>query len=482
MKILILYHLEGNKDRKTIYEHLYSFKKYSDAECTYINAYYHIPSSILKIRFDLVVYHYTFLGQKWGGTKLFRLFLKIHRKLKRLHGYKVAIPQDEYVYTQDLCSFFKEFGVRAVFTCLPQSEWEKVYPRKLSGLEKYVTVFPGYVDEDSLKQIRRYQKDHDKRALDIGYRARKLPYWLGYHALKKWQLTEQFLKVLPKYKLRYDLSNSYAEVFFGHDWYKFLSSCRVVLGCEGGASLYDPNGKIRKSVEKYVGKHPNADFWEVERECFPDLDGNLKLFSLSPRHFESCMTHTCQALVEGDYSGIFKKGLHYIEIKKDWSNIDEVLRKISDVEYCRRIADNAYRDIIGSGKYTYRSFVNLILESVEDKLPKGHQSHYRLAEFYPILDIRSYYFLVKAYMLFRRLAVISAGKLIVMRRYGKAFFRFYRQWLKKILKAKTIRKEKKKRAHILLRLFKKTLRYCIQNLTKIAISLERRYGPIKMSS
>jgi len=102
----------------------------------------------------------------------------------------------------------------------------------------------------------------------------------------------------------------------------------------------------------------------LEVACFPGLDGNLKLFALSPRHFEACMTRTCQALVEGEYGGILKPGVHYIEIKKDWSNIPEVIKQIEDVDYCERIADNAYRDIVESGSYTYRNFVQLVLEHV----------------------------------------------------------------------------------------------------------------------
>jgi hypothetical protein len=60
-----------------------------------------------------------------------------------------------------------------------------------------------------------------------------------------------------------------------------------------------------------------------------------------------------------------KPGAHYIEIKKDWSNITEVIKQIEDVELCERLADNAYRDIVESGLYTYRNFVRFIIDHVK---------------------------------------------------------------------------------------------------------------------
>jgi hypothetical protein len=137
-----------------------------------------------------------------------------------------------------------------------------------------------------------------------------------------------------------------------------------VLGCEGGSNLFDPDGTITRKVDEYQVKHPDANFEEVAEACFPGKDGNLNLYAISPRHFEACLTHTCQALVEGRYNDILTPGIHYIEIKKDWSNIAEVLGKIQDVAYCEHIAENADRDIVASGRYTYRKYVEMVLTHV----------------------------------------------------------------------------------------------------------------------
>jgi hypothetical protein len=61
---------------------------------------------------------------------------------------------------------------------------------------------------------------------------------------------------------------------------------------------------------------------------------------------------------------VLKPGLHYIEVKKDWSNIEEVISLIKDEVYCHTLAEKAYQDIILSEKYTYRKLVNEILSFI----------------------------------------------------------------------------------------------------------------------
>lgn len=39
---------------------------------------------------------------------------------------------------------------------------------------------------------------------------------------------------------------------------------------------------------------------------------------------------TCKLLMKGDYAGVFRAGRDYIEIKKDFSNLDEVIQKVKN--------------------------------------------------------------------------------------------------------------------------------------------------------
>jgi hypothetical protein len=368
LKILIVYYQESNAGtRNTIEEHLRCFERYSGHDCYYLNVAAGVPRYIDRIPFNIVIYHYTFCVCRNFRKKFHKQLIK-WAKLKRVSGHKIAIPQDEYLNTDILCKFFKEYSIEMVFTCLPESEWEKVYPQMLSGVKNFVTVLTGYVDELSLKRVSKYINNY--REIDVGYRARKVPYYLGRHGCLKWKIAEKFIDACKCRSLKLDISTDMTnDVLLGDDWYKFLSRCRTVLGCEGGSSLLDFDGTVRACVDDYMDRKPEASYSEVERECFPGMDGNLKLFAVSPRHFESCITRTCQILIEGEYAGIFKPGVHYIEIKKDWSNLEHVIKQISDHALCKRIAETAYADIIGSGLYTYRKFVQMVIDKCSGTPP-----------------------------------------------------------------------------------------------------------------
>ena len=363
----LVVHYEVEKiDRATISEHLNSFDKYLDGEVTYVNAFYGIPHFLSLFKFDVIIFHYTFLSQKWNGGYKFRKLLNKCEILKEISGYKIAMPQDEYVHSDLICDFVKEFKIDSLYTCFYEKDYEKVYPVSKTGNLHLETNLTGYVDSDALKKVASFYKPHKNREVDIGYRARKLPFWLGAHGTIKWRLTEIFTDACSKRNLNIDLSNDERKVFLGDSWYEFLSNSRVVLGCEGGASLLDVDGSIRARVDKFVKMNPGASFLEVEKNCFPGLDGNISLFAISPRHFEAAMTKTTQVLVEGSYHGIFKANVHYIELKKDFSNIEEVLDKVEDVAYCEKIAENAYREIVLSEKFSYLSFIQ--------SLPQKHLS------------------------------------------------------------------------------------------------------------
>jgi hypothetical protein len=158
-----------------------------------------------------------------------------------------------------------------------------------------------------------------------------------------------------------DLSTRAGDTFYGDDWYRFLAACRYTIGIEGGASILDRDGSVQACVDAQRWDTP---FEDLEAACFPGRDGELALFAISPRHLEACATRTVQILVEGAYSHVLKPGIHYIELRRDLSNLDAVLDYVAH-EDCRDIADQAYADIVASGRYTYRRLVR----DVERVLP-----------------------------------------------------------------------------------------------------------------
>jgi hypothetical protein len=56
--------------------------------------------------------------------------------------------------------------------------------------------------------------------------------------------------------------------------------------------------------------------------------------------------------------------VHYIQLKKNFSNFDEVIRLFKDDAFRHELTENAYRDLIASGRYTYQRF----LETFDEEL------------------------------------------------------------------------------------------------------------------
>jgi hypothetical protein len=49
--------------------------------------------------------------------------------------------------------------------------------------------------------------------------------------------------------------------------------------------------------------------------------------------------------------------VHYIPLKKDFSNFDEVVRIFKDSHRRKKLTDNTYKDLIASRRYTYAGFI-----------------------------------------------------------------------------------------------------------------------------
>ena len=119
------------------------------------------------------------------------------------------------------------------------------------------------------------------------------------------------------------------------------------------------------------------------------MDYNIKLFAISPRHFEAAICKTLQILVEGDYGNAFQPWKHYVPLKRDFSNIKEVLNFLKNEDQCQKIIDFAYNDIVLNKKYTYESFVVTIIENIRQNANSDSNPNffYKIAAYF--LDFRN---------------------------------------------------------------------------------------------
>ncbi|MBN1150595.1 hypothetical protein JXA84_05175 [candidate division WOR-3 bacterium] len=381
--ILIVYAYRDFPLRVAIKDHLYSFKKHSDSRCFYLNIQERkFPVWLSRVEFDLIIFHTIFLSSRWNRV----LFKKLKEKLmplKEIRALKAALPQDEFVNMDQVRDFIGDFNVEYVFSVSPPSEWEKIY-RDLAKSEfvKIKEVLTGYISESRIDKESK-KNNNLKRKIDIGYRAWKASFWLGKHGQLKSLVADKFKMKSLEYGLKTDISTRDEDTIKGEEWFDFLRECKYTIGVEGGSSILDDDGSIRERTEKYLEINPGASFKEVENNCFPGIDGNLGLFALSPRHFEACLTKTCQILVEGEYNGIFKPWVHYIPIDKEFKSLEKILDIVKKDDIRKEIAENAFRDIVLQENYTYKKFVQKIFETVfrEEKVKYKNNNRSQICYF-----------------------------------------------------------------------------------------------------
>jgi hypothetical protein len=410
--ILIVYSCRQVPLRGTAKADLFSFRRYVDENVFYLNAAVRsFPRVFARLPFDLIVFDSSFFSGLWS-PKRFAQSVERFTALRTSTAVKVALPQDEFINTDVLCDVLRALETDCVFSVAPESEWPKIYPSIDRTKVRFFSVLTGYLDEGVVAKIA--SLDAPERTIDVGYRAYRATPSLGRHGFLKTQIAKVFQEAAPREGLTVDISNRHEDAFVGDGWYRFLLRCKYTIGVEGGSSVLDRDGSITKKTEEYLAQHPGASFEEVEAACFPGLDGQFRLFALSPRHLEACATRTCQILIEGDYNGILTPWKHYIPLERDFGNLDEVLRLIKEDTLRADITENAYRDIVASGAYSYSGFANSVVTRAlgprpatqprERQMPAWGAWYARLAEalswvrpvIYGSVLVRAYYTLCRS--------------------------------------------------------------------------------------
>ena len=75
---------------------------------------------------------------------------------------------------------------------------------------------------------------------------------------------------------------------------------------------------------------------------------------ISSRHFDAIGTKTCQIMFRGRFNDILIADQHYFALERNFSNLDDVLRRFADACERRRIAENALAHILSMHTYQHR--------------------------------------------------------------------------------------------------------------------------------
>ena len=263
----------------TLRQHVAALQSYSVHRVHPIAVFGELPPRLQLERFDGIVIHYSLVACHDDYVSP-----AMRQAIAKFPGVKAMFIQDEYRHVNRTIAAMQAMGIHAVFTCVPSDEIEKVYPAaKLPNVIRH-NVLTGYVDE-SLIGLK--VRDPAQRPIDIGYRARKLPAWLGELGREKWNIGSRVAEDAPRFGLKVDLAYREEERLYGQQWIDFMTSCKSTLGVESGASVFDFGGEVQEAVESDAAQNPHLTFDELKDRHFAHLEGKIRLNQISPRCFEA---------------------------------------------------------------------------------------------------------------------------------------------------------------------------------------------------
>lgn len=360
----MMYHHPLRSDAATIMEHVSAFERHSRFRVWKINTALGFPRGLKKVKFAVIILHYSLFG--WHPFGLHQRFLEYVEESRE--SYKIAFFQDEYRFWPERIDLIKTLNVSCVYTLLESRLFAETYG-KYANIPTIVSNLPAYVSDEAVAIGRRAFKPHKERVIDIGYRGRKAPYYLGRGAQEKHLIAVEFVRRAGALGLRLDIETDEQKRIYGEDWIRFLADCKAVLGVEAGTTVFDIDNVVRPQYAAMCEGHPdirfpNRSFEEIHDALLAPHEDKIYYRTISARHFEAATLRICQILFQGKYSGILKPMVHYIPLKKDFSNFDEVIRMFRDQGVRHEIAENAYNDLIASGRYSYRH----LIEGVDNQL------------------------------------------------------------------------------------------------------------------
>jgi len=327
-----------------------AFVRHSRFPVWSINTYFGLPEGLARCRFRAIVLHYSLFYGDFAPLRAGPLAVLAGNP----GAYRIAMFQDEQAYLPERIDFCRRYGIDCVYSTLGVDDAKRIYG---SSAGEVVSYLPGLVSARLRAAAGRLAGTTAVRAIDIGYRGRRLPADWGEGAREKEEIATKFLDRVKDLDLTLDIEVDEDKRVYGRAWEAFVASCKAMLGTESGTGVLPwivaSSNRGSPRLQRYGGG------------AVPPGWRTIPYGTLAPRHLEAAAFGTCQILYLGGYSGLLEPWRHYIPLAKDFSNFDEVIAAFRDGRLRAEIAAAVKRDLIDADALTYATMVSefdLLLE------------------------------------------------------------------------------------------------------------------------
>jgi len=362
--VLVLYD-DHSTHIMTVREHLQAFAHHSKNNIFFLPATLDYVSPIPEVVpsawdfscFDAVILHYSV---RLNFVDFFSAPLA--KSFAEFDGLKILFIQDEYDNVELVRRWLDRLQFDIIFTCVPKESIDLVYPRERFARTEFVPTLTGFVPDHAGIDV--FATPIEDRRIRIGYRGRDLPPLYGRLGRDKFRIGMDMRRLAAERGVPVDIELASEKRIYGTDWFRFLGSCRATLGTESGSNVFDFTGELQKISQA----NSDRPYDEVYKQYFEAHEGPVRMNQISPKVFEAIRLRTALVLFEGEYSGVIKPHEHYIPLKHDYSNVDEVFAMLENVPYLNELTERAYRDVILPGTYSYRRFVAGVDRHIDSRI------------------------------------------------------------------------------------------------------------------
>ncbi|OGQ52549.1 MAG: hypothetical protein A3J24_04600 [Deltaproteobacteria bacterium RIFCSPLOWO2_02_FULL_53_8] len=361
LRILVAYSMVQTFNQATL-TYLNSFKQYFDADVEYLHVTDGSKINVTLNSYDVVI-------QSYCARLCFDGYVAADfiEKLRGFDGLKILSVQDEYNRTNVLKDAIKYIGFDIVLTCVPQHSLRYVYSQIDFPRIRFETVLTGYASE-SIGEFETTFKPIRNRSVVVGYRGRNIGGIYGQLGFDKYEIGRRMKEICAQRGISHDIAMDEESRIYGAGWFDFIGSCRAMLGSESGSNVFDFDGSLEsqfRDMATRLGREPSySDFLPLVAQ----RDSEISMGQISPRIFECALMRTPMVLFRGEYSGVIKQGVHYIMLEKNFSNVDDVLDQLEQIDELEAMATRTYDHLIASEKFGYRAFIRNLEEIILEEM------------------------------------------------------------------------------------------------------------------
>jgi hypothetical protein len=361
-RILVAYSMVSTYVPTTL-EYLLALKNFTNYEVDYV----HVTHGAWL---DFDINEYDVIFHNYCARLCFDGYVSEHyqKALMDFRGLKILAVQDDYDRTATLHRAIRRLGFHVLLTCIQSDFWPLVYPKsELPGLT-IIQGLTGYVPERLLD--RQFPvAPLAQRGTWIAYRGRDIGAKYGRLGFEKHEIGRRMKEICAARGVPHNIAMDDASRVYGDAWFEFLGSSRTMLGSESGSNAFDLDGRLEKAIEAFTTLHGRPPTYQEFKDALDPLEAPFDVGQISPRVFECATMMTPMILFRGRYSNAIQADVHYIPLEKDFSNAEAILARLDDLEYLQGFADRAYRQLVQSGDYGYRTLARLIEDTIERQYP-----------------------------------------------------------------------------------------------------------------